>query len=49
VTRLFLKKKDDGFTFAHIHYQSIDEAKDAVEKLNKRRINNKNIKVQFGR
>jgi RNA recognition motif-containing protein len=49
VTRLFLKKKDDGFTFAHITYETIDEARNAVEKLNRRKIGAKNIRVQFGR
>ena len=49
MTRLFLKKKDDGSTFAHIHYQSVDEARNAIDKLNKRKIGSKNIKVQFGR
>lgn len=44
-----MKKKEDGFTFAHIHYETVSEAQDAIEKLNRRRINNKNIKVQFGR
>ncbi len=46
---MFLKKKDDGFTFANITYQSVDEATNAVEKLNRRKIGAKNIKVQFAR
>lgn len=49
VSRVYLKKKEDGFTFAHITYQDVDEARNAIEKLNRRRIGEKSIKVQFGR
>jgi RNA recognition motif-containing protein len=49
ITRLFLKKKDDGFTFAYITYQSIEEAKNAVETLNRKKVRGKIIKVQYGK
>lgn len=44
-----MKKKEDGFTFAYVNYQNVDEAKNAVEKLNRRRIGEKSIKVAFAR
>lgn len=44
-----MKKKEDGFTFAYITYQDINEARNAVEKLNRRKIGDKSIKVVFSR
>jgi RNA recognition motif-containing protein len=49
VQRVMLKKKDNGFTFAHVHYQSIEEASAAIDQLNRRKMGGRTIKVQFSR
>jgi RNA recognition motif-containing protein len=44
-----MRKKEGGFTFAYIYYETVEEARTAIEKLNRRRLKNKSIKTQFCR
>lgn len=49
VSRLCVKKKPDGFTFAYVNFNNIEDASRAMAALNRRKIGEKNIKVQFSR
>lgn len=49
VSKFILKKKPDGFTFAYVHFNSIEDSSSALSALNKRKIGDKSIRVQFAR
>ena len=49
VIRINLRKKDDGFVFAFISYDSLDDAEKAVAKLNRKKIGEKFISVKFAK
>ena len=49
INRLSLKRKDDGFTFAFISYDEIDDAEKATMKLNRKKIGDKYISVKYAK
>ena len=49
VSRINLRKKDDGFVFAFISYDSVDDAEKALAKLNRKKIGEKFISVKFAK
>lgn len=49
VNRVNLRKKDDGFVFAFISYDSLDDAERAVAKLNRKKMGEKFISVKYAK
>lgn len=49
VNRIKIIKKDDGFTLAFVDMGSIEEAERAVQRMNRQKIGDKSIRVQFAR
>ena len=49
VNRINLKKKDDGFTFAFVSYDSVSEAEKAIHSLHRRKMGSKFINVKFAK
>ena len=49
VNRIKIIKKDDGFTLAFLDMGSVEEAERALQKMNRYKIGDKSIRVQFAR
>lgn len=47
ITDLQLRKRKDGFTYAHIQYESIEQASKAILEMNRKKIKDKILKVSF--
>lgn len=47
ICSLKLLKRKDGFTYSHIIYQTIEQARKAINSMNRLQIGDKRLKVNF--
>ena len=47
ITLLQLNQRNDGFTYTHITYESVQQAKDAITFMHKMRLQDKVLNVSF--
>lgn len=47
ISSLKLFKRNDGFTYSHITYEKIEQAQAAIKAMNKVKIEDKRLKVNF--
>lgn len=47
ISSLRLTKRNDGFTYAHISFETIEEAHLAIKGMDKKKVENKRLKVTF--
>ena len=47
ITLFTMYTRNDGFTYAHITFESIEQASLAIQEMNKKKIEDKTLKVDF--